>query len=378
MTYFNKKEEVIEVILTSYGKYKLSRGQWSPKYYAFFDEEVIYDSRYTGAPEISGTTEARIQEQTPSMRAQTSYTDLPRQIKKMARAVKAATPKGNNLGVGAQATYANSLMAGATRTPYILPLGNSSIDSERQLYAPAWEIKALKNEFTASMAYVSSSYENVTKIPQLKVDIDYTTNIHKSTDASANEGWGATETGETEWTDYNDTPGLLPYSYTPKDMALTSYFPDGSMLVVEDNYLVLEVNELNSAKAVDQFYVEVWEVEEDEKLQPRDRTGQSLTQMSFVKYPEEIVNGVLLDPSEIPEIDPSLIDDTYVEYFMDVLADEEIDDSTVCNYIATDDKTRLAWSTVLACYDAADTAGSVLYSSEDLDLISSLCEEGCE
>jgi hypothetical protein len=380
MTYFNKKEEVIEVILTSYGKYKLSRGQWSPKYYAFFDEDVIYDSRYTGAPEISGTTEARIQEQTPSMRAQTSYTDLPRQIKKMARAVKAATPRGNNLGVGAQAVYANSLMAGATRAPYILPLGNSSIDSERQLYAPAWEIKALKNEFTASMSYISSSYENITKIPQLKVDIDYTTNIHKSTDAADTLGWNEplSQIGETEWTDYNDAPGYLPYSFTPKDMALTTHFSDGSMIVVEDDYLVLEVNELNSAKAIDQFFLEVWEVEEDEKLQPRDRTGQSLTRMSFVKYPEEIVNDILLDPSELPEVDPSLIDDTYVEYFMDVLADEEIDDSTVCNYIATDDKTKLAWSTVLACYDALDTPGSVLYTSEDIDLITALCEEGCE
>jgi len=124
--------------------------------------------------------------------------------------------------------------------------------------------------------------------------------------------------------------------------------------------------------------LEVWEVEEDEKLQPRDRTGQSLTRMSFVKYPEEIVNDILLDPSELPEVDPSLIDDTYVEYFMDVLADEEIDDSTVCNYIATDDKTKLAWSTVLACYDALDTPGSVLYTSEDIDLITALCEEGCE
>jgi hypothetical protein len=378
MTYFNKKEEVIEVILTSYGKYKLSRGQWSPKYYAFFDEDVIYDSRYAGAPEISGTTEARIQEQTPSMRAQTSYTDLPRQIKKMTRAVKAATPRGNNLGVGAQAVYANSLMASATRAPYILPLGNSSIDSERQLYAPAWEIKALKNEFVASMSYISSSYENITKIPQLKVDIDYTTNIHKTTDAGDTMGWNKPQTKETETTDYSDMPGYLPHSNSSKEMALTTHFSDGSMIVVEDDYLVLEVNELNSAKAIDQFFLEVWEVEEDEKLQPRDRTGQSLTRMSFVKYPEEIVNDILLDPSELPEVDPSLIDDTYVEYFMDILADEEIDDSTVCNYIATDDKTKQAWSTVLSCYDALDTPGSVLYTSEDIDLITALCEEGCE
>ena len=53
MSFFNKKEEVIEVILTSYGKYKLSRGQWKPAYYAFFDEDIVYDTRYAGYTEIS-------------------------------------------------------------------------------------------------------------------------------------------------------------------------------------------------------------------------------------------------------------------------------------------------------------------------------------
>ena len=375
MSFFNKKEEVIEVILTSYGKYKLSRGQWKPAYYAFFDEDVLYDSRYAGYPEISGTTEARIQEETPSMRAQTSFSDLPKQIKKLGRATKAKTPQGASLGVGAQGAYANALRASTSRAPYMLPLGNSSIVAERVLYAPAWEIKALKNEFTSSMAYASSSYENITKIPQLKVDIDYTTEIHKT---DTGDSLGVAESDEAEHTDYADLPGQVPYTGTPKDQYLTTAFSDGSFILVDDNYLVLEVNEMNSAKAVDQFYAEIWEVEEDEALQPRDKTGQSLTRLSFVKYAKEIVDDILLDPSEVPEYDLSLVDDTYVEYFMDVQADEEIDDSTVCTYIATDDQTKREWSRVLACYDAIDTPGSVLYTSEDVDLIAELCEEGCE
>ncbi len=379
MSFFNKKEEVIEVILTSYGKYKLSRGQWKPAYYAFFDEDVLYDSRYAGYPEISGTTEARIQEETPAMRAQTSFSDLPKQIKKLGRAVKAKTPQGASLGVGAQGAYANALRASTTRAPYMLPLGNSSIVAERILYAPAWEIKALKNEFTSSMAYASSSYENITKIPQLKVDINYTTEIHKSEDGASMtaEEWKLEAENDQTERDEN-TEGIIPYTGTPRDHYLTTYFADGSFILVDDNYLVIEVNEMNSAKAVDQFYAEVWEVEEDEALQPRDKTGQSLTRLSFVKYAKEIVDDILLDPSEIPQYDLSLVDDSYVEYFMDVQADEEIDDSTVCTYIATDDRTKREWSRVLACYDAIDTPGSVLYSSEDVDLITELCEEGCE
>ena len=271
MSFFNKKEEVIEVILTSYGKYKLSRGQWKPAYYAFFDEDIVYDTRYAGYSEISGTAEARIQEETPSMRAQTSHSDLERQVKKLTRAVKRNTQRNAEFGVGAQDAYSTALRSSVTRAPYILPLGNSTIVSEKMLYAPAWEIKALKNEFTASMAYVSSSYENITKIPQLKIDIDYTTEIHKSEDAIDPIAW---EEGlshpATEFED--DVAGeALPGAGQPRDMYLSTYYPDGTFILVDDNYLVLEVNELNSALAVDQFYVEVWEVEEDEKMQPKDR-----------------------------------------------------------------------------------------------------------
>jgi len=37
MEFFNKKEEVLEVKLTPYGRYKLSKGLLRPTYYAFFD-----------------------------------------------------------------------------------------------------------------------------------------------------------------------------------------------------------------------------------------------------------------------------------------------------------------------------------------------------
>ena len=378
MSFFNKKEEVIEVILTSYGKYKLSKGKWAPAYYAFFDEDIIYDSRYTGAPEISGTTEARIQEQTPALRAQTSYSDLPKQVKKLTRRVKNATPQGQSMGVGAQGTYASALLGATSRAPYILPLGNSTVVSERQMYIPSWEIKALKNKFTASMAYASSSYENITKIPQLKVDIDYTTKIYKDPSPLGESSIGDPNAGDEQWDHNSPIPDYDHFRPMPPEHYLTTKFADETMIVVADNYLILEVNEQNSALAVDQFYVEVWEVTEDETLQPRDRSGQSLERMSFVKYPKAIVNDILLDPRQIPKIDVTKVDASYVEYFMDVKSDEEIDDKSVCTYIATDDEAKMAWSRVLSCYEATDDPGSVLYKSEDTQLLDELCGGECE
>lgn len=374
MSFFNKKEEVIEVILTSYGKYKLSRGEWKPEYYAFFDEDVLYDSRYAGYSEISGTTEARIQESTPSLRAQTSYSDLPKQIKKLERAKQT----GAKLNRGQGKIYANALRATTTVAPYMLPLGNSSVTSEKNLYAPAWEIKALKNDFTASMAFVSSSYDTIVRIPQLKIEIPYETEIHNK-EAGDGGAWGSEQGHDsTEFNDDGMDGEALPGTGLSEDMLSMVQFEDGSFLTIKNDYLVLEVNEMNSAAAVDQFFVEVWEVEKDEDLQPHDSTGQSLTRLHFVKYPDPVVNGILLDESEMPaDYNLATLDDSYVEYFMDIQTDEEIDSQTVCTTIATDQQERNAWHTLLSCTDATDDPGSILYASEDLDLLASLCED-CE
>ena len=47
MEFFNQKEEVLELQLTEYGKYLLSQGALDPSYYAFFDDDILYDSAYT-------------------------------------------------------------------------------------------------------------------------------------------------------------------------------------------------------------------------------------------------------------------------------------------------------------------------------------------
>ena len=50
-TYFNKKEEVINLELTQYGKYLLSKGKLRPVYYSFFDDDVLYDGSHGGIAE---------------------------------------------------------------------------------------------------------------------------------------------------------------------------------------------------------------------------------------------------------------------------------------------------------------------------------------
>jgi len=45
--FINKKEQVFDLKLTTYGHYLLSIGKFKPVHYAFYDDNVIYDNRYT-------------------------------------------------------------------------------------------------------------------------------------------------------------------------------------------------------------------------------------------------------------------------------------------------------------------------------------------
>ena len=51
MTFFNRKEEVIEVQLTRQGREKLAMGKFKPASYEFLDEDILYEKR-SGTPEV--------------------------------------------------------------------------------------------------------------------------------------------------------------------------------------------------------------------------------------------------------------------------------------------------------------------------------------
>ncbi len=62
MSFFNKKEEVINIELTPHGKKLLSEGKFLPKYYCFFDDDIIYDSECYGVEEPQNNIQTRILE----------------------------------------------------------------------------------------------------------------------------------------------------------------------------------------------------------------------------------------------------------------------------------------------------------------------------
>ena len=71
MTFLDRKEQVLDVQLTQHGKYLLSIGELKPEYYAFFDDDILYDSGYASIQqEQQNNIQDRIKE---SVRTKTQY-----------------------------------------------------------------------------------------------------------------------------------------------------------------------------------------------------------------------------------------------------------------------------------------------------------------
>ena len=73
MSFFNKKEEVIDIQLTRFGKQKLSQGIFKPTYYQFFDDDIIYNTKMSGDDKAGFTesqndSQVRILEKTPKLK----------------------------------------------------------------------------------------------------------------------------------------------------------------------------------------------------------------------------------------------------------------------------------------------------------------------
>ena len=81
-TFFDKKQDVIDVELTKYGEYLLSVGKFNPVYYSFFDNGVMYDTRYAQYSSSQNDNESRIQVDTPSLRTQHSFEGRGEQVVK--------------------------------------------------------------------------------------------------------------------------------------------------------------------------------------------------------------------------------------------------------------------------------------------------------
>lgn len=327
MKFFNKKEQVMDLQLTQYGKYLLSRGEFKPVYYAFFDDGILYDPEYGFGTQTQKEIQKRIKTDTPQLEAQYNF-----------RGVESAVRK-TNLYIRSQEEWEKKFFKEQSIRPpetttdkqYALQniLGTSDLNST---YVPAWDIKLLKGKISSSSpttSWIKEDTGNVINIPQISPeDILYKTLIKTVTAGEVMTGSRSDVYGEEYLQIYTSQQGLL-----------------------------FDISEMNVEFGNDNFEIEVYEIEEEQICRGKGGTREILIPLYFTKEPEQIKDGILLDPQTYLErieeagVTDLTLDPSYVEYFLEIDVDHEIDKDLLCKY-AVDRSTSVYGTRFLDCEEA--------------------------
>lgn len=266
MEFFNKKEEVLEVKLTNYGRDRLAAGKLKPVYYAFFDDDIQYDVSGSGISEDQNYSEVRIQSQTPKLKIVPTREGAETRVNRFVNAISSAL---NPIG-GLTSDPVNNVQA-FQQQPYgdrgridAYPMGRSSLNSQ---YAPAWQMEILSSPSASSAQAYLNEDDFIQHIPQINITVDYET-YYKSGQITSD--------------------------------SITDYLGDSQIfLALSENYLMVELLEKNTPFEKNNFEIEVFKSGSDGQYKQLTFTPDSATQ--FV--------------NSTPD---------NVEYFMNILVDNEI------------------------------------------------------
>lgn len=317
-SFFDKKEEVISVELTQHGKYLLSIGKLDPHYYAFYDEDVLYDSNYAGYTELQNDIEKRILEETPSTKPQYVRHGIETEVSKTVEDYRSNKTKKEVIPQTIQKIYSENT-----------PLGNSSFNT---VYSPAWNLKFLDGEILNADSYLTGSYENL-RVPQINLK---TSEYVIKTQTGPAPGLEKEECGPLGPNDLEAYTG--PDLNIINDLNITSpVFKDGTSLYIDQDNIVIQLDELNTYFGNDNFEIEVFMME---NVSGSQGIEERVIPLKFIKPVENVVNDILIDVESKEEE----ITKENVEYFLDIKIDKELPDKYWANLGAAERKTDVFYS----------------------------------
>lgn len=276
--FLNKKEDVLDLQLTRYGRQELVSGTFDPKMYTFHDHGVLYDiehGRYSG----SETDEFdRITKNTPYLRPQSIFNSANDQP---IRQDEISDPE-------------------EIQTRY--QVGTADLSGRD---APALQLGVAEGEIN-NFSYDSASLPNdVNNIPQLNFSasqIDITLQ----------------HVGDDE--------------RPPEDQVFRETLPNGNEVVIEEGEIIIGIGEENTPFKPDNFDVEVFEVEDF-------GSGEKLRRLY---YREDVIEEnepfqEIYEPPSTLDLSGSL-NPRFVEYYLDIETDKQISLRKLCEKFGPEGK----------------------------------------
>ena len=290
--FINKKEQVWDLQLTTYGRYSLSVNGFKPTYYAFYDDNVIYDNQYTNSPlEPQNDIHNRIKNETQYLESLTLFQDVDAIPRAPADASKTVLKK--------DVFKLDSAIGDA----YLDAIANR---------APAWKVVTLQSKIASSATKDVTNNQN---IPQININATYNKKIISNMEP-LEFGDDAPYLGE-----YVGGDTVADATLHPKQ--ITQIFKDNSVVTLIPDEPLIYVEEVNTQLLTKNFDIEVYEIVTGSVF------GDVLEKKYFEKKRPQIVNGLMVSATPIrnptQERDP-----TSVEYYFDILTDHQIDEAAAC------------------------------------------------
>ena len=320
MEFLNAKEQVIDLQLTSYGRYLLSIGKFKPSVYAFFDDDILYDRRFAQSGSTEKTKEpqneieGRIQEGTARLPAQTLY--RPSEIGVFS--INPNLPSNLMPGVLADKTIKVNL----TQTPeqsYIFaePIGNSAYNSKNMA---AWDIGFYKAPLSGSSVVWTGSNGDIptTFIPQLSCSIKYNIETYDTQ-------LEIDEPGD-DWKDVKSFEKLSAPQETTYGTNTPIVFENGTYIIYKDDFALLKIEEANTEFLKENFEMEMFEIKKTESTK-KDKEGNT------VKAYSETLERLYFEGDNVPETER-------IDYYFDIDIDFEINEEEYCSLSKPEEKIK--------------------------------------
>ena len=340
-TFLNKKEQVYDLKLTSYGRYLLSIGTFKPAYYAFFDDNVVYDVKYTG----TGSTEdhhpvegqnkvnERVKRETAYLGSQVLFRDVEATLSSLE-----TTDGGFDSDLNPTLTT-----PAADIFTFEASLGDAMLDADNSQAVPAWKVLMLQSTISSSIYRQGSMYQPAyvgetlgdgiiinSQIPQINIRSNYSLKVVDS--------------------------GIAIDPVNVRNLIDTSnVFADNKVIALVADDPIMYFEEVNTQLLTENFDIEVFEVESGSAAGIYSPT---LHRKYFETIIPQIENGFMT--AETPSISSAgSLTTASVEYYFDVLRDGNVDQVVACESAESFNKSSYLVSFDFDC--APDTGDISFY-----------------
>jgi len=344
--FLDRKEQVYDLKLTSYGRHLLSVGTFKPVYYAFYDDNILYDARYAHTAssvydplnkiENQNDVNRRIKEETVYLESQILFRDTEDSLSSLDYLDYLGDDETK---YHAADKTAMQIKPDADVFKFESMIGDAMLDAENSRAVPAWKVLMMQGEISSSIyrqgeslspPHVGLPRDGIilnSSIPQINITASYALSV----------------TDDEVEIDPSSVRSILDTS---------NVFADGKIIQLESKDPILYFEETNTKLLVENYDIEVFEVESGSR---GGIYSPILHRRYFEKQTPQIENGFMLMETPLDNPEQSLTTAS-VEYHFDILRDSSVDQAVACQGMEEFDKGSYYISFDFDCEESDTTA----------------------